>query len=368
MKKHFKSFVTLGLAFLLLGSSLTACAKPERYSGQFMDVFDTVSMTIGFEKSEEKFNTLNDAAHQKLLTNHRLFDIYDDFTGINNLKTINDNAGKQPVKVDPAIIDLLKFGKEVYTLTDGKVNIAYGSVLRLWHEKREAGITDPEHAELPNPDALKEAAKHTNIDDIIIDEAQSTVFLKDPEMSLDVGGIAKGYSVEAAGDAVASLGTDSGFLLNIGGNVKALKKKADGSKWVVPIESPTYMDTHSGNPYAATTYLDGMSLVTSGDYERYYVVDGKHYHHIIDPTTLMPATYHRSVTILMQDSGLADALSTALFNMPVSDGQALLEKINQGKSNFEGTSYLSKQPVEAMWIEADGSTVTTPGFQDYLKE
>jgi thiamine biosynthesis lipoprotein len=367
VKHHFKSILALGLSITLLSASLTGCSKPQRYSGQFMDVFDTVSMTIGFEKSEEKFQKLQDAAHQSLLTNHRLFDIYDDFSGINNLKTINDNAGKQPVKVDPAIIDLLKFGKEVYTLTDGRVNIAYGAVLRLWHEKREAGIADPSHAELPDMNALKEAAKHTSIDDIVIDETNSTVFLKDPEMSLDVGGIAKGYSVEAAGQAVEKLGTDSGFLLNIGGNVKAIKKKADGSKWVVPVEDPAYKDTNSGTPYAETTYLDGMSLVTSGDYERYYVVDGKRYHHIIDPTTLMPAQYHRSVTILMKDSGLADALSTALFNMSTEDGKALIEKINNGQSNFQNTPHLSDTPIEAMWIEADGTKITTPGFTKYLK-
>lgn len=342
-----------------------ASVKKERYNAQFLDVFDTVSMEIGYEPDEETFKSRYKDSHELLLKEHQLFDIYNDYDGINNIKTINDNAGKEPVKVDPKLIELLKWGKEIYTLTNGKLNIAYGAVLRLWHDKREIGMADPEKAELPDEEALKEAAQHTNIDDVIIDEEAGTVFLKDPEMSLDVGGIAKGYATEDAAKLIEGAGSDS-FMLNLGGNLRAIGLKDNKEKWVCPVENPTYRDNQTGDQYAIVTYLDNASLVTSGDYERYYVVDGERYHHIVDPDTMYPARYHRSVTILTHDSALADALSTALFCMSVEDGKALIKSISEGTSSLGNSERVGR--IDAMWIESDGTQEFTDGFSDITKK
>ena len=339
--------------------------KKERYNAQFLDVFDTVSMEIGYEADEDTFKSRYNDSHELLLKEHQLFDIYNDYDGINNIKTINDNAGKEPVKVDAKLIELLKWGKEIYTLTDGKLNIAYGAVLRLWHEKREIGMADPSKGELPDEEALKEAAKHTNIDDVIIDEEAGTVFLKDPEMSLDVGGIAKGYATEDAAKLIEGAGSDS-FMLNLGGNLRAIGLKDNTEKWVCPVENPTYRDNRTGDQYAVVTYLEDASLVTSGDYERYYVVDGERYHHIVDPDTMYPAKYHRSVTILTHDSALADALSTALFCMSVDDGKALIKSISEGNSCLGNSERVGR--IDAMWIEADGTQEFTDGFSDITKK
>ena len=339
--------------------------KKQRYNAQFLDVFDTVSMEIGYEPDEETFKSRYKDSHELLLKEHQLFDIYNDYDGINNIKTINDNAGKEPVKVDAKLIELLKWGKEIYTLTNGKLNIAYGAVLRLWHDKREIGMADPEKAELPDEEALKEAAKHTNIDDVIIDEEAGTVFLKDPEMSLDVGGIAKGYATEDAAKLIEGAGSDS-FMLNLGGNLRAIGLKNNTEKWVCPVENPTYRDNQTGDQYAIVTYLDNASLVTSGDYERYYVVDGERYHHIVDPDTMYPARYHRSVTILTHDSALADALSTALFCMSIEDGKALIKSISEGTSSLGRSERVGR--IDAMWIEADGTQEFTEGFSDITKK
>ncbi len=373
MRKNFFSRNLLASAAIITAAAVSAvttgCAAkvPEksRFNVQFLDVFDTVSMEIGYEPDEDTFNERYTASHDLLLKEHQLFDIYNDYEGVNNIKTINDNAGLEPVKVDEKLIELLKWGKDIYTLTDGKVNIAYGSVLKLWHEKREIGIADPDKGELPDEATLQEAAKHTDINDIIIDEDAQTVFLKDPDMSLDVGGIAKGYAAEDAAQLIEKAGSDS-FMLNLGGNLRSIGLKNDTEKWVCPVENPTYRDNLTGDQYAIMTYLDNMSLVTSGDYERYYIVDGKRYHHIIDPDTLYPADYHRSVTILTHDSALADALSTALFCMSVEDGKALIESINNGTSSISGSERASQ--VEAMWIDADGNQDYTDGFLEYTKE
>ena len=346
-------------------ASKQASVKKERYNAQFLDVFDTVSMEIGYEPDEETFKSRYKDSHELLLKEHQLFDIYNAYEGINNIKTINDNAGKEPVKVDAKLIELLKWGKEIYTLTNGKLNIAYGAVLRLWHDKREIGMADPEKGELPDEEALKEAAKHTNIDDVIIDEEAGTVFLKDPEMSLDVGGIAKGYATEDAAKLIEGAGSDS-FMLNLGGNLRAIGLKDNKEKWVCPVENPTYRDNQTGDQYAIVTYLDNASLVTSGDYERYYVVDGERYHHIVDPDTMYPARYHRSVTILTHDSALADALSTALFCMSVEDGKALIKSISEGTSSLGNSERVGR--IDAMWIESDGTQEFTEGFSDITKK
>ncbi|OON85842.1 thiamine biosynthesis protein ApbE [Oribacterium sp. C9] len=367
-KRRFSAAAAI-LSAAALAITATGCAKKPvektRYNAQFLDVFDTVSMEIGYEPDEETFKSRYKDSHDLLLKEHQLFDIYNDYEGVNNIKTINDNAGKEPVKVDEKLIELLKWGKEVYTLTDGKLNIAYGAVLRLWHDKREIGMADPSKGELPDEEALREAAKHTNIDDVIIDEEAGTVFLKDPEMSLDVGGIAKGYATEDAAKLIEGAGSDS-FMLNLGGNLRAIGLKNNTEKWVCPVENPTFRDNQTGDQYAVVTYLEDASLVTSGDYERYYVVDGERYHHIIDPDTLYPAKYHRSVTILTHDSALADALSTALFCMSVEDGKALIKSVSDGTSVLGKSDRVGR--IDAMWIEADGTQEFTDGFSEITKE
>lgn len=332
---------------LLLG--LTGCeGQTNRYQAQFFDVFDTVSQIVGYERNEQAFTANAEEMHRLLLEYHHLYDIYNDYEGMANLKTVNDMAGKEPVQVDQRIIELLIFAKEAYTLTEGRVNVAYGAVLSLWHEKREANVPE-EWASLPEADALAEAAQHTSIEDVIIDEEASTVYLRDPMMSLDVGGIAKGYATEQVALQMEAAGVDH-VLMSIGGNIRAIGKRGDGADWVCAVESP-YEDGE--NDYLARTYLDGMSLITSGDYQRYYVVDGKRYHHIIDPQTTYPADYHRSVSILAADSGLADAISTAVFLMPFEEGLDMIE---------------SMDGIEALWAEPDGDILMSSGFEAYLVE
>ena len=253
----------LSVLVLAALSVCAACAGSKRYSTQFLDVFDTVSMEIGYTKTEEAFTEASAASHKQLLREHQLYDIYNSYDGLNNLKTVNDQAGVGPVQVDPELIDLVKWGKDVYRLTNGKVNIAYGAVLQLWHEKREQGLADPDLAALPDADALAEAARHTDIDDVVIDASAGTIYLRDPEMRLDVGGIGKGYAAEKAARLLQNAGADH-FLLNLGGNLRAIGTKGDGTKWVCPVESPDYRDDQRGDPYAVTCYLNDLSLVTSG--------------------------------------------------------------------------------------------------------
>lgn len=335
--------VLLSLILLLSGCSTgTGTAEQKQYTATFLTLFDTVTTIVGRDESEEAFTQKAQAVHDELLEYHQLFDIYNDYDGINNLKTVNDQAGIAPVTVDSRIIALLLDCREYYELTNGRVNVAMGSVLNLWHEARNEGINDPANARLPDADALEEASAHTDLNAVILDEEASTVYISDPDVRLDVGAVAKGWAAQQV-----SQNAPTGLLISVGGNVCATgPKDASGTPWVVGVQDPD-----GGDSYLHTVYVTGGSLVTSGDYQRNYVVDGKIYHHIIDPDTMYPSTYWRSVTIVCADSGLADALSTALFLLPREEGQKLLEKCN----------------AMAMWVDGEGQIFCSPGFEDMIR-
>ena len=338
----------LTLPFLLSGCAGTAASQETQYKATFLELFDTVSQVLGYARDKETFTTFSEGVKSELAQYHALYDIYHD-GAVTSVKTINDNAGIRPVKVDQRIIDLLLESRAVYDLTGGKTNVAMGAVLAIWHQYREAGIDDPENAALPPTDDLRAAAEHTDINDMVIDEEASTVYLKDPLMSLDVGAVAKGYATERVAETLEAEGRTS-VLLSIGGNVRAIGAKPDGSPWSVAIQNP---DLESDQVSLFNLNIDNLSVVTSGSYQRYYVVNGVRYHHIIDPITLMPTTYFLGVSVVMHDSGYADGLSTALFCMPLEQGKALIASI-------EGAN--------ACWVLPDGTIEMTEGFRALIQK
>lgn len=336
MKRHVLS-VVLMLA-LLAGC---APAAPRQYQATFLTLFDTVTTVVGYAAGEAEFQARVQALYDQLLEYHQLFDIYRDYPGINNLKTVNDRAGIAPVEVDGRIIALLLDCRSLFDQTGGRVNPAMGSVLRLWHDARTAAVEDPARAALPDPDRLRAAAEHTGFDTVHIDPERATVYLSDPEQRLDVGAIAKGWAVEQV-----CRQTPVGLLVSVGGNVCATgPRPTDGSDWVIGIQNP------DGAECIHTVYLTRGSVVTSGDYQRCFTLDGHRYGHIIDPDTLYPADRWRSVTVLCDDSALADALSTALFTLSLEDGQALAQRFG----------------VEVLWLGPDGAEAFTPGFSARLR-
>lgn len=339
------------LLILLLLTALTSCTQElHRYEAQFLLLFDTVTKMVAYSPSKEVFADYAQQLYDRVEVYHRLYDIYNDYEGINNIKTINDNAGIAPVKVDQKIIDLLLFSKEEYEKTDGRVNVAFGAVLKIWHDYRTTGLEDPENASLPPMEDLLAANAYTNINDVVIDTEASTVYLKYPEMSLDVGAIAKGYALEQVAQSLAADGLENA-MISLGGNVRAIGgKNADDDPFQAGIQNP---DETAADIYLHVVDLKEMSLVTSGNYERYYMVDGRSYHHIIDPQTLYPSAYFTAVTILTADSGVADALSTAVYNMPLEEGMAYVNALDG---------------VEALWVLPSGELRYSGGFKEYITE
>lgn len=349
MKKLISAILILTLTVSAL-FTLTACKKREKeYTPRGKTIsytyFNTVSTLATYgDTTEEEFNLYCDEATALLGYYHKLFDIYYDYAGVTNLRKVNQKAGKEPVKVEKELIDFLLYCKELFTLTDGKTNVMMGAVLKIWHDCREEAEYDPSDARVPEKADLEEAARHTDIDLLVIDEENSTVYISDPEASIDVGAIGKGYATERVYERLVELGAKS-TVLNFGGNIRTVGVKPTAEDWLTGLTNPD----RTSSEFAAKFYFGATACVTSGNYERYYVVDGVNYHHIIDPDTLMPSTYFASVTIITPDSALADALSTALFCVSYVEGKAIIENIDAD--------------IEVIWIDNDGNIASTKGVR-----
>ena len=336
-----KITVKAAAIILLLAASLTlltSCGGGKRKitpkSRLFFGFFDTECTIYDYTGgSEGDFKSAYQHFENRLDYYHRLFDIYHEYEGMNNIATVNRMAGESAVKVDAELLDFLEYAREMHRLTDGNVNIAMGSVLSLWHRYREGGVAIPPEAE------LREAATHTDINAMVIDREASTVYLSDPRMSLDVGALAKGYAAEKIAQSLMSHGITS-YVIDLGGNLRIIGTKPDGSGWRTGVKNP---DFKSDNAFVYYFNASDTSVVTSGDYQRYYTVNGVKYHHIINKDSLMPADYFASATVVTESSALADALSTALFNMDYESGVELLSSLDE---------------VSVIWVKKDGEILT----------
>ena len=342
IKRGFALICVMALALSLCACSGKA-AKVEPQGKSYFSYFDTVSFVYSYAgDSAEQFNDRSAEVSGILGEYHRLFDIYHEYSGVNNLCTVNRLAGGEAVKVDKKLIDFMLYARELCEATNGEMDVTMGTVLSLWHDCREAASNDPASAKVPTLEELEAAAEHTGFGLLEIDAENCTLRLTDPEASLDVGALGKGYATERAAEYLESVGASS-YVLNIGGNIRIIGTKLDGSGWDTGIRDPQDPD----GSFAVSLDLSDTACVTSGTYERYYMVDGEKYHHIIDKDTLYPANYFESLTVVTKDSGLADALSTALFCMSYEDGLALAEKLG----------------VDVLWIFPDGDIRYTPGLE-----
>lgn len=345
------------LIIISLLISISACSNESnsgytKYSYEFLGTFDTVIQIMGYAKNADEFEIMAEICQERFVELNKLYDIYNDYDGINNVKSINDNAGIKPVEVQQEIIDLILFSKEWYNKTNRKCNIAMGSVLSIWHDYRDKGINSPEKAEIPPLEMLKEAMKFTDINKVIINDDNNSVYLEEKNMRLDVGAVAKGYATEIVANELINKGYTS-FIISSGGNVRTVGEPMDRSrkKWGIGIQDPDGNPNDPNEPSLDILYINDQSLVTSGDYQRQYEVDGKMYHHLINPDTLMPAEYFRSVSIVANDSGIADFMSTTIFLTPYEEGRRLLENLG----------------IDAIWVMKDGTVQATENARKVMK-
>ncbi len=330
----------LVLSAVFFSPSLAVSEDYSKYSNSFFDAFDTVTTLTGYTADKESFDLAFNHIKSLFFRYHRIYDAYNEYENVKNLWFLNRNASEGYTQVEPELMELLVWLRQAQKETRGRVNIAMGSVLSIWHRCREEGTTVPSRAE------LEEAALHTDFDRIRLDTENCSVFFDDPGLQIDLGAVAKGYVVEIAAGWLRE--HMPSFILSAGGNVRCGTSPMDGrDRWGVAISDPD-----DPSMYMDVLYLTDLSVVTSGDYQRYYTVDGVRYHHIIDPDTLMPADFMRAVTVVTEDSGVADLLSTAFFNLSYEEGRKWAD---------------SMEHTEVYWVLKDGTVHMTDGFSRMLR-
>ena len=235
--------LAVAAAVLALSGIVAGCGavggrkKQKPFDVQYLTYFDTVTSITIYAEDEEQFAKWEQLVHSELERYHQLYDIYHSYEGVNNIKVINDHAGISPVEVSEDILDLLEFSLKEYELTKGGVHVGMGSVLSIWHDYREMALGESKFPMVPSMDELESAAKHMNIQDIHLDRQAGTVFLADPEMRLDVGAVAKGYTAQRLADTLRKSGVTNA-LLSLGGNVVTIGARGDGKPWRVGIQNP----------------------------------------------------------------------------------------------------------------------------------
>ena len=333
--------ISAGLLATVFLFTYTGGGGYRRFQTQGFGYFDSFIYFIGYAQNEADFIRYADMVFDRIGELHRLFDIFNPYEneGMRNLYYVNANAGIKPVTVDSVVIDMLTAGVDAYHITNGSVNIAMGSVLRIWHEYRQKGMTNLDNASVPSIDDLTNAARFARIQDLIICRESNTVFLQTPGMSLDVGSIAKGYAAELAMQTVVESGIQSA-LINMGGHIVAYGYPPGRNGWNVGIQNPN-IDPEQPRTIDSLV-ITNSALSISGGYERFFMAGGQRFGHIIDPVTLMPADMHMQVAVLHPCSWMADIISTALFILPLEEGMQIA--LNTG--------------AEAFWINAYGEWIT----------
>ncbi len=354
-----KRKISLLVVIALLFSLLASC-KPKvrmKFSFDYFDSFDTLVKTTGYFFTQEEADKFDKKLAERLKYYDNLFDCHKEHEGVNNVYTINKMAGKEKVKVDAALLDLISQSKTLGLKYDSRVNIAFGAVIELWEKSMTEALENDElKAATPDIEVLKERAKYASLNNIIIDKEESTIYITDERTKINLGSVAKGYAVELICNELKEDGFDS-VVLSAGGNVKTIGHPNGETKrkWTVGVE----------NPYSASEMKEGDSeiydilytmdkaIVTSGDYQRYfYGLDNVKYNHIIDTRTLSSARNFTAVTVITKDSGIADFLSTLLFTMTYEEGAEAIK-------DFPDT--------EALWINFDNTEFYTDGLKHYSK-
>jgi len=239
------------------------------------------------------------------------------FSDDSETNRVNQQAGSAPVQVSQETFDLIQRSIRISNITQGAFDITYGSIdKRLWN-------FDQQMTALPDKDTAKRMVRLIDYRNIILDNENCTVFLKEKGMRIGFGGIGKGYAAERAKYIMKQAGAEGG-VVNASGDLTTWGKQPDGNNWTVGIVNPNRKSE-------VFSYLDvsDMAVATSGNYEKYVIINGKKYSHTIDPRTGYPVTGIKSVTIITTNAEIADAMATPVMIMGIRTG---LDMINQIKN------------------------------------
>ncbi len=262
---------------------------------------------------EEWANARIDEAVSEIKRIEKLLTTFDENSQTN---LINQQAGIEAVKVDREVFNIIQRSLRISQLTQGAFDITYGSIdKKLWN-------FDQNMKSLPDPNTAKQLVRLINYRNVILDETNSTVFLKEKGMRIGFGGIGKGYAAECAKKIMQEKGVSSG-IVNASGDLTAWGYQPDGKPWTIGIANPD----KTGQAFSHLEITD-MAVATSGNYEKFVMIDGKKYSHTINPKTGLPVTGIKSVTIISPNAEIADAMATPVMIMGISVG---IDMVNQVK-------------------------------------
>ncbi|QWR76194.1 FAD:protein FMN transferase [Candidatus Magnetomonas plexicatena] len=296
---------------------------------------DTAITITVVSDSQEKAEKAIDTAFRKI-------DYYDHqfsfFLPDSDISLINKNAGIKPVRVSKDTFELVKKTVEISELTGGAFDASVGAFMVLW---------DFAKAVKPSDDELKKRIPLVNYKNIEVNEADSSVMLKQKGMMLDFGGNAKGYTADKIVELLKSMGIRSGIAA-IAGDIKTFGSKLDGSPWFIGIRNPR------GTPsdLVGILKLKDQAVSTAGDYERFFIENGHRYHHILMPQTGLPAPEFQSVTIVNPEGFVTDSLDNAVFVM--------------GKE--KGLEFIKKHNLKAFLIFSDNTTYITDNLKEEFEQ
>ena len=324
---------TLALLSLLLmtGESRAATVREERPA--MGTIFEVTVVASDDARAKEIAGKVFDEVE-------RIEGLISEWRPTSEVSAINAAAGDHPVKVSPEVFDLLRRSVKVSELTEGAFDITWLTVGKLWDMKAE----HPTKPSQQNIDALLSSTGYRNI---VFDAGGHSVFLKTKQTRIGLGGIGQGYAANRGVVLMRQLGATGG-IVNGSGDLMTFGKREDGASWRIGIKDPF----HSKDSFAYLT-LTNEAIVTSGDYERFVVIDGKRYSHILDPRTGYPVEELRSVTIICPDAELADALATGVTVMGTEKGLALVNRLKD---------------VHALLVDRDGKLHFSRHLESMMEE
>jgi len=245
----------------------------------------------------------------------RIEKLFTTFDGSSQTNLINLNAGIQPVKVNKEVYELIARSLKISDLTQGAFDITYGSLdKRFWN-------FDINMTSLPDPATAKKTVRLINYKNVILDQKQQTVFLKEKGMRIGFGGIGKGYAADRAKHVLQQQGAKSG-IVNAAGDLITWGMQPTGLPWTIGIADPN----SKHHPFSYLN-VSNMAVATSGNYEKYAIIDRKKYSHTIDPKTGFPVSGIKSVTIICPSAELADAMATPVMVMGKQVGLNLINQM-----------------------------------------
>jgi thiamine biosynthesis lipoprotein len=323
MKKKLKQKIIIVMVLISLAFSISGCQEEKQEvinntkisSSEFL-LNTHVTITLYGTEDETLFSEIFGEIErlEKLLSVH--------IEG-SDLDLIKENAGIKPVKVSEDTIKIMEKSIKYSKLTNGLFDITSGPLIDLW------GI-GTESERIPSLEEINSAVKLIDYEKIKIDKENTTVFLEEKGMIANLGAIAKGYIADKIEEKLQDLGVKSA-IINLGGNVQLIGGKPDGTLFRIGIQDPD--ETRGGN-IGVYTGKD-VTIVSSGDYERFFIKDGVRYHHILNPKTGYPVeTEIKSVSIITDESFEADALSTSVLLSGWEKGIEMVENLENVEAIF----------------------------------